>query len=747
MDELVMSDKKPIPDAVEPSTKRHSSPLRAVSRWGLVAAMAAVGYFASTELQKRELSRAQPKPEAVKPEVQEPEADLHKEVDLAKTPDAPPPAAPADAAPPQIEEVTGNLSVLMIQGDNYLNEANPAAALKRYQAIEQRIPKSQRPEVLLRMALAEEGVGDHRSALSHFRELASSRIPNLVIAARLGQARLWNAQEQFPFAETILFDLLLNESDAGMNDGLRGDVLHLLASILTSEVVEDSENRTLDDEVLLLPRMRRSVNSLRDDALSPEQIPTQVPAEGLRLVSGERGQPPELMMLAARFPRCSALELLAEVAKVGGYRIRGTREIQGLLASRQLTLNCRKVSAAGMLDGLLASDGLLWIFQDGEIKVISADDAESDVAETCRSNKAERALQYALSQASDHEWAPGAYIALAKLRSHASDLRNAERFLEQTLRIYPRSGFDAVAAFNLGKVRLLMGKLNSSADAFLHAVDASQGKPLEAAAYLYAGRVWLESGQPRKAINPLTRAAALQSEPNVTRVACLTLGSAYLMGGNPVTANTFLLAHKDDLADEPYRDVSSFLSALSQYRSAELDQARRARDGRALLNSLSHADKAEKFGWAISLLTAQAAQELLLDDEAERLYELVAQAPYENTLRDAAVFAIANLRWESGEQAEAIDLLSGLAQSGSPDWQHHALMQRCRLELERSNHDGVLRDGQLLLGTDLSSDDRATVLKRMGLALQKDGKHEMAAYCFAGVSPVDLMKRAAEDLP
>ncbi len=708
------------------------------------------GFYASTTFLK---SKTKPADSAgVKAETAPvaPAPDPNEAVDLTAAPAevaGAPAASEEKKGAPTIEPIAENLSVLLLQGDNFLAEANPASALKRYAALEQRITGAQRPEVLLRIALAEEAVGDHHSSLKRYRELAATALPNLVVAARLGQARLWQAQQQYPYAETILFDLLLNEAGQGMNSGLRADTAHLVAAILTGNVVDDFQNRVLDDQSLLLPQLTRPLPHLLEDALMTEQLPIEPPAEGVRLTSGKRGQAPGDIQVAVHYPRRPVLELLAELARTCGYRVRGTREIQQTLAARAMKLEARKVSAAILLDGLLSADNLLWKFDGDELVVFSGEGSDTAAIETARILKAERSLQHALSAAPDHPWAPAAYISLGKLRTHASDLPGAERYLEQTARIYPRSEFDSCASFNLGKVRLVLGKLPEARDAFLRAVDASHGKPLEAAAYLYAGRISLELGQPRSAIIPLQRAVALKGSPQVTNVANITLAAAYLLGGNPASANAVLLGRRAELSDEPYRDVAAFLSALAQFRSSEHDNARHARDSRTLVSSLAHAVEKRPFCWAIPFLAAQSATELSLDDEARRLYEIVALSPYHHSLQDASLYALASLRWNAGEQAAAVDILAGLVESGSGDWQKHARIQRCGYSLELSHGSAVLTDGQRLLRDDLTTEERARVLQFMGKALQRQGKHELAAYCFAGVSPAELLEPTLEAQP
>lgn len=723
-----------------------------------VAAIGIGGFFVSATFLQESAKSAAPgassEPLAVKKNPA-PNLDAGEAVDLAEA-SAPheAPGGPAQAvtdprsaeaavvsgAEATIEPLSENLSVLLLQGDNFLAEANPASALKRYTALLKHTSGARRPEVLVRIALSEEAVGDHHSALKDYRELAATGVANLVVAARLGQARLWQSQQQYAYAETILFDLLLNEAGPGMNLGLRSDAAHLVAAILTGNVVDDFRNRILDDQSLILPTLTRPLPHLLDDAMTTEQLPVDPPADGLKLLIGKRGEAPDEIQVAVRYPRRPVIEILAELARACGYRVRGTREIQQILSARGMKIESRQVTAAILLDGMLSADGLLWKFEGDELQIFPSDGPNTDVIDAARIRKAERSLQNALSTAPEHTWAPAAYIALGKLRTHADDLPGAERYLEQAMRIYPRSEFDSCAAFNLGKVRLVLGKLPESQEAFLRSVDASHGKPLEPAGYLYAGRISLEMGQPRAAIIPLQRAVALKGSPQVTRVASLTLASAYLLGGNAPSANAVLLGRKAELADDRHRDTTAFLSALAQYRSAENDEARRSRDGRSLLSSLAHVTGQKHFGWAIPFLAAQAASELNLSDEARRLYEVVALSPYHHSLQDASLYALATLRWEAGEQAAAVDILAGLIETANGDWQRHARIQRCGYALQLSNGPAVLTDGQRLLAENLSSEERAAVLRLMGEALQRQGKHELAAYCFAGVSPAELLE-------
>jgi len=719
--------------------------LRAVLGLLFVLGVGFGGFLASRHLlTKRPTAPEAPPVAAVEPA---PEPDSDAVVDL--TQDIPTVPASADGeATPEIEPAQQKIGIVLMQGDSRLAEANPSAALRKYAAILPEAKGAARIPIEFRMALAEEGIGERSSALKRYRGLAGASDATLAAAARLGQARLWQAQERSDLAESILVELLLNEAAAGMNPGLRSDVVHLLGTVAASIAIPSAPDRILDDRELVLPSLSRPLMHLLEDAQSPEIVPSVSAPEGIELRIGDAGAPPEEIELSVRMPRRPVIEILAEMARTCGYRVRGTREMQQRLASRSMPVHAPRLSAAVLLDGILAGDGLQWECHDRELRIVTPEHdspAETEYAK----RRAKRYLEHALTAAPDHPWAPAAYIALARIASASGEEATAERHLEQVMRVYPRSDFDGYAAFNLGKIRMGQGELDEARSAFLHCVDGSHGQRLEPAGYLYAGRIALELGQPRRAIPPLTRAIALRGEPRVTREGSLLLSAAYLLGGNPVSANTTLLDRKGDLSDSSARDVAAFLSCFSQFRLAEHDDARRTRDGRALLNSLEHATKGPHFGLAVPLLLAQAAAELNLDEEARRHYESIADSAYPAPVRSASLYALASLHWSAGERDKALALLDGLIESSSDDWKRHGSILRCGYWLDESvgQQSRVIDEAQKLLGEQLTPEERNAVLRLMGRALQNAGRNDLAAYCFAGVSPVDLLKSSREAHP
>ncbi|MGB6043877.1 MAG: hypothetical protein WBF93_12030, partial [Pirellulales bacterium] len=297
-----------------------------------------------------------------------------------------------------------------------------------------------------------------------------------------------------------------------------------------------------------------------------------------------------------------------------------------------------------------------------------------------------------------------------------------------------RSNADREASFNEAKAHLLLGDLNGSRIAFLEVVDALQGHPLEPAAYLYIGRLDLDSGKPRVASTALKRALSLSTQKEIRQVAAVTLASAYLLWEKPHAANGVLMEHHAILDNSPYAATAAFLSALARFNALD-DLQRNEVTGRNLIVTATHTDAKTFFGMHGFLLLGQAYQSLGYVDHMAKVYTEALELDIHGEPRDRLLVRLAEYEIDRGDRARFDRLIQEVVESGHGPWPRRAQFRIAAAALADGQDEQCLAVCRKLLNDGQPSDEDADILELMGRVYERRSDHYNAALCFSGMKP------------
>jgi tetratricopeptide (TPR) repeat protein len=522
--------------------------------------------------------------------------------------------------------------------DDALRAGDYQIALRAYEQILAAADGPPTAALLYRLGLTAEGLGDPVHALKLYSRIHGTAGDSPWAGlALLGQTRCWLAQRQQDLVLGEVVPRLLVDR-AGLSEQVRQELWHLVAAAVSRDsLLQTGAHATgagtafpldqeapvadlLDDRALHLPPWRVDAAQLleRTNALLLAAPPAMEPS-GLTLIQN-LDDTPAGALLAVGDPAADAELLIAGAAQLIGWRVACSPLAVQQLGERKVRVSVRDVSLALLLDGLCLPRRLVWQQSEGLIVIRAAHECSAAEWRAAAHARAERLLEQALLRDPVHPLAVWNRLAWSVLLSRTGSHPAAATILRDLADDQIPTEYRAVAAFNLGKCQIVLGEESLALQAFLECVDHGVGDHLvQAAAYLYVGRLQLEQFQPREALFACTRGLSLTSGAELAGEAALLLACAQLMAGHPQGANAVLMEHRGLLAADPYRDRAAFLTCLSRHEAAVIPDVRH-RETRQLTMAVSHVRPEEGFGAQWWLLVGTALERAGLTESAAQTY-------------------------------------------------------------------------------------------------------------------------------
>jgi tetratricopeptide (TPR) repeat protein len=445
------------------------------------------------------------------------------------------------------------------------------------------------------------------------------------------------------------------------------------------------------------------------------------------------GPQPEEVFVRVRLPEMPVAAALEQLVPRADLRLTWSEVARETVLRHKVGLCLQDASLAMALDGILDPLDLLWEAAAGELKITSHQEAAEETSSVFRTAVAERMLRLAITSLPEHELTDEACWALGSLQFDHGQYPAAAAQYEEYLKQFPQVRSQAGVHFNLAKTHLLLDRRDRALRHFYYVVDSAVAEDYVSAAYLFLGRLYLEDDCAPRAIKPLTHGLALTHEPSEEAIAALTLTQAYLLSGNPFSANRILMDHRAVLEKGPFYDHAAWLAALARYRAAQTAPLRE-KEGRSLIASMTHVKPAEFFGAQGYILLADAYRDLGLLGDMHRILSDGLQRPHPGAMRQRMLFGVAEYHRRSGQREKCQEALSQLAQETHGDWEWRAKLALADMAFH-VNDDACLRYCYELLAAPLAAADRKQVLHLVGRVFERQGNYHGAALCFSGIPP------------
>lgn len=645
----------------------------------------------------------------------------------------------------------------LLQADKLMMVGNYRHALEAYRSIVESVPTFLPADLSLRLGLCHEAEGNFRLAQADYRKVIElNGALELQEAAILGMARLWNQAGRSELAIATLFRAILN-SGRQQATLAQSQIPHELAVMLSQRVRKAGrEDLTLedhyDDDVLVSPTLRINPFSVITE-LSGKTLTapgTQLIAPNDLSVVERFSEHPDEIYVNVRSGRLTALELVRRLANRCGLKVQITEEARLRLQDHSLSPDCKNVPLSIALDALLEPYEILWSVKDDSLFILLARSASTTDLSTYRMQAALRSLRFAIRSASLHPWTAASSLELARLKAQTGKYVQAADYLKKMLENFPRSQFESIAWYNLGKLELLQGNLDAAMGAFQNAADHLSGHPLESMAYLYLGRIQMENDHVRESIPAYTRALILGVDTEFESMAVLQLSSAYLMLDHYQRANEILVEHKAAVAQAPARDQAAFLVCLIQYLSTT-DKNERFRAGTTLLGAMTRLEIDHSFACHWHWLAARAYRDFGMKQQQVAVLRLNVKSPYPYPFQSRIRMMLLE---DAPHELAGLQPLSALAPArGKPsDLFFKTQLREADHLFQQGQSDAAMQVSRdLAEHPHISDNDRRAALRLMGRIYQARGQHELAIQCFSGIvpsaDPIHIPPTAALPIP
>ena len=551
----------------------------------------------------------------------------------------------------------------------------------------------------------------------------------LLAAARLGQARCLLELGRVEAARMLLYSQLLR---TGQLTSATGETLHACAQLLGIDV-QPAAGNPLDDSVIIhqvsKPDDAQLLKSYRVAA-----DPVAPLADGIHVLDHFNDQP-DSIQIESHFAAATVMDVLNHLMKVLEYTTVMDETAMQTFKARSITISVRDMNLAIFLDAMLEPSGYTWSVEAKQLQVRSLSALSRTELQELRIRQAGRICRTALALFPDRPEALATYMVLGNVSfwtGQDSDAVSSYRELER--RADGRDPGFAVR-FNLGKAYLRLNQRKEAREAFYRVIDTAHGQAIQAVAYAYVGRLFMEDGLPENATRELARGLTFASTPEVRRACIETLAAAYLIEGNAMAANQTLMDNRDVIQEEePTRSHTAFISALARTRAAagETDLLRRKRE---LTASLANVVPSRFFGSMGYYLIGQAFTELELVDQMEAVYGEGIAATQPHVLRTKMMFDVANHIYESGRWSELDKWFTEFEANGTPEGIRWSRLRRAEIAYKSGRYDECLDRCYDAMLIELTDDDKRLILTLMGKIFERRSDYYKAALCFAGMVP------------
>ncbi|SFI37150.1 tetratricopeptide repeat protein [Planctomicrobium piriforme] len=652
------------------------------------------------------------------------------------------PALPAETVPPPVMMLHGSpQDETLARADQLFLEGSYRAARDKYLPL---IAGSSGPHTLhlaLKLALCEEMLGNSKAAQTAYRHiLEHSTQQHVREAALLGQTRIWAATGRSELATAALFKALLEGLTSDRNSALPHQLACLVAGrVRTVPSGTPAHEVMFRDEALVPPELAVHPIQVMDCVSQVSTPNTDVKdrsPQSIRL-SQRSGNQPDEIVLSLHIGRTSADAILKQVLTTCGLRCHLPESDRIQLAEHTLQPDCDDVPLSLILDAICEPFELMWASNDGEIAISSASNAKVEDLAAYRRNAALRVLRFASARAPEHADVAASCAELGRVIAVSGATASAIQTLERTCEQYPRSEYVPIVWYNLGKLLMKQGRPDDAAIAFYHAADMLAGASLEAASYLYVGRMCLENDNPRGAITPLTRAMSLATGTPYEPTAALQLSCAYLMLNHFQRANSVLMDHRSSLEAPGVSDQAAFLSTLVHYHAAT-EASDKFRAGSNLIGTMTNLNLRNCFGGHWTYLAGNAYRDTGMTQDAVQVYRRCIETSYpfplQNRMRATLLHDAPELlsTLPSGKRALA-------AEQVPETFQIDALLTEANAAYHHGKYDDAVRLCRNILTSDRATQDRRrTALRLMGQVLQAQGHYEESVQCFTGTIPAEI---------
>ena len=639
--------------------------------------------------------------------------------------------------PAAADPETSPAARMLAASDEWLRTGYFSRAMTGFDVVLKNSKAASKESIQFRIALCREFLGEVSAAQQQYRSLArTTTFRSMRSMAQLGEARCLAARGQTELLKTQFLPMALLDESA-FPEQVTGEFLHLIARamMLAARQAEPQSAETKSGKIdtLAIPKLSPNPGDVLQQ-LASMRTDDKLDLPVFQVLQNAENSP-DSCFVRVNQPRVGVLSLLTSMLQECGFESQISSTVLTTIQGHGQSLIVSDKSLSLILDGVCLRFGLVWRVTDTTISFMTLDEAGDSVVAEFNSAMTERLLRWAIISSSESYQSHSSQLLLGVVHYDRAEYVDAAHVFQVYLERHPHTMLTGLAAFNLAKCYVRTNQLTEAEESLLRGIDHTHSTfDTRIAAYMYLGRLRLESGQLQEAVSTLIRGLS-QSHGHESEAAIgLLLSSAYLLADNPHAANSVLMERRSLFVKPQQQAAAAFLSAYCRLRRAA-EPSRVARETQAVVTALAHFRPAKMQGKHWYLLTASAYEDIGLRSNAIGTYTTAIKDELPGFVMEHCCTQLAELYAAEGQLAKAEELFKAVPSKEGTQIFAQTMLSRARLAFQNDDLRSTIEFASKVAR---SNDDESTVrqaLRILGETYEKQGNHLAAVYCFAGMVP------------
>lgn len=649
---------------------------------------------------------------------------------------------------------------LFERGDKYFIVGNYSAAINSYRKY---LSATQRRDanILLRTAMCLEQESKLKFSVSHYQAAASQAAnENQQALALAGLARVYILQQRNNEATDLL-------SSHARRIALAGKLPELTRAQLSLQWARALQARVITEAEADNPRQQsKSVNYLSDSptdlslptslaeistALAPDeylalidQTPSSVapdaggPRLGIKVIQ-RPSDSAESISVSVSNNLQPVLAILAQASNALELDFQMSDGAIRSLTERSQAIEFDAITLGSFLDRLLIPFGLIWNQRDSVIRVRTEAEATQAAMKDFLFDATSRAFRRHELEFPENRFRAAAIMSRAHLSIMRNEFAAASNLYQELGQLGPRGELQAKLFFNRAKLKVMQKRGDLAVQLLYNAVDQTMDPNLESSAYCILSGLHLNSGETSQATKTAGRALTTAVTVRQKSIAAINQARAYLFERNPISANDALFRNKEYIeADGESVAAASLLGAYAH--SMGLSDKHKHSNQNAVVRMVNAASKLDQTGQARSFadyyFASLAYSKLGIDDLAIEMMTKSLAQPDLGSWQRIVTYELGMLLENAKRFDDAMATLTGLT-SVNDAWRIRALLKISEIQVSKAQYAECIGNCQLILASSPTDIQKQRTLEVLGTAYQSQGKHHIAALCFAGMLPAE----------
>ena len=297
----------------------------------------------------------------------------------------------------------------------------------------------------------------------------------------------------------------------------------------------------------------------------------------------------------------------------------------------------------------------------------------------------------------------------------------------------PLNELSAKLFYNEASLGLMQGENLQSLNACYMALDQTLVPALQAQIYATIADLELDFGHPGKSIVAASRAVRRTEDRHVHSRAVMTLARAYLLSGDPFSANSVLFNAGPELEGAKTKRLASVFATFARFQHVK-PKVGLQDEGQRLVIALASLAPEDVTSFADSLIVANAYSAVGLRSKAIDNLNVSLETAPAGYWSERIRLQLAKMYFDASDYTQANAVIESFG-AVSPDRLPEVLLLHASIQFESDQHAACESICRRLLAMEIDDETKAQALEVLGRSLQKAGNHYAAAICFAGLLP------------